>query len=90
MTQSVDDAWREYVAQGGSVLSYSAFSAGYEAQEGAVSDLVDAIRLTVEYLGNDTLPAIEGWSWFDALNEYAPDVAQQFVDHPLHFSKTQS
>lgn len=27
---------------------------------------VEAFRLTREYVGETTLPAIEGWSWFDA------------------------
>jgi hypothetical protein len=26
----------------------------------------EALRLTREYVGEDRLPAIEGWSWFDA------------------------
>ena len=32
-------------------------------------DLINAIRLTQEY---SQLPAVEGWSWYDALNKYAP------------------
>jgi len=48
-----------------------------------VQDLVEAIRLTVEYVGNETLPAKRGWSWFDALVKHAPDVAQAFVDMPV-------
>lgn len=39
-----------------------------------VDDLVDAIRLTQEYA---QLPAISGWSWYDALARHAPDVAAQ-------------
>jgi hypothetical protein len=27
----------------------------------------EALRLTREYVGEDTLPAIPGWSWFDAM-----------------------
>jgi len=41
----------------------------------AIEDLTEAIRLTVEYIGIDTLPAIEGWSWYDALLKYAPEKA---------------
>lgn len=26
---------------------------------------VEAMRLTREYVGVDTLPAVSGWSWFD-------------------------
>ena len=32
-------------------------------------DLINAIRLTQEY---SQLPAVEGWSWYDALKKYAP------------------
>lgn len=53
----------------------------------AATELVDAIRWTVEYVGNDVLPALKGWSWFDALMEHAPEVAQSFVDNPIHFPK---
>ena len=28
----------------------------------------EALRLTREYVGEDALPAIEGWSWYDADN----------------------
>lgn len=48
-------------------------------------DLAEAIRLTVEYVGNDMLPAQEGWSWFDALNRYNPEMVRQFVENPIHF-----
>jgi len=40
--------------------------------EGAVQELAQAIRLTREYVGEDVLPAIEGWSWYDALCRWAP------------------
>lgn len=32
--------------------------------------LAEALRLTQEYVTNDGLPPIEGWSWFDALRLY--------------------
>ena len=38
----------------------------------AIRDLIEAIRYTQEYA---MLPAIEGWSWYDALVKHAPDVA---------------
>ena len=65
----------------------------YETGRAAVPDaanreLTEAIRLTVEYVGNDMLPAIEGWDWYDALVKYAPEVAQAFVDKPIHFPKS--
>jgi len=46
----------------------------------SVRDLTEAIRLTVEYVGTGMLPPIEGWSWYDALVKYAPDVAEHFVE----------
>lgn len=47
--------------------------------------LVRAIVHTVEYLGNDVLPAKGGWSWFNALREVAPDEAARFVANPIRF-----
>lgn len=41
-----------------------------------VNDLTEAIRLTVEYVGVDVLPPIEGWSWYDAMVRYAPEQAE--------------
>lgn len=32
--------------------------------------LAEAIRLTREYVGEEKLPPIEGWSWYDALEAY--------------------
>lgn len=32
--------------------------------------LAEALRLTQEYVGDETLPALPGWSWFDALEHY--------------------
>jgi hypothetical protein len=32
--------------------------------------LAEAIRLTREYVGEVALPAVEGWSWFDATGAY--------------------
>ena len=44
----------------------------------AVADLVEALRLTVEYVGLEVLPPLAGWSWFDALQRHAPEVAEHF------------
>jgi hypothetical protein len=44
----------------------------------AVEELTEALRLTREYVG-DVLPAIVGWSWYDALVKYAPEKAELFV-----------
>lgn len=63
---------------------FGALADALEAAEAAKKELIDAIRWTVEYVGNDTLPAINGWSWFDALREHAPEDAQVFVDNPIH------
>lgn len=32
--------------------------------------LAKAIRLTQEYVGDQILPSIPGWSWFDSLERY--------------------
>ena len=42
----------------------------------AIEELTEAIRFTVEYIGTAALPAVEGWSWYDALTKYAPDKAR--------------
>lgn len=38
----------------------------------AIAELAQAIRLTREYVGEELLPAVEGWSWYDALRRHAP------------------
>jgi hypothetical protein len=43
-----------------------------EMAEAAVAELAQALRLTREYVGEDLLPAVEGWSWYDALRRHAP------------------
>lgn len=40
-------------------------------------DLAEAIRLTREYVGEDKLPALEGWSWFDAMQKYEAAMAAE-------------
>jgi hypothetical protein len=47
----------------------------------AIRELTEAIRFTVEYIGTDALPPIPGWSWYDALEKYAPETAAEFVAH---------
>ena len=42
----------------------------------SVAELAQALVNTVEYVGKDTLPALPGWSWYDALKKVSPD-------HPL-------
>ena len=46
----------------------------------SVDELTEAIRFTVEYVGLETLPPTEGWSWYDALLKYAPEKAKAFLD----------
>lgn len=46
--------------------------------DAVVEELTEAIRHTVEYVGVDTLPPEEGWSWYDALVKYAPEKAEPF------------
>lgn len=45
-----------------------------------VDRLVEALRLTVEYVGTETLKPTRGWTWFDALTDIAPPVAQWLAD----------
>jgi hypothetical protein len=53
--------------------------------EYAVAVLTEAIRLTVEYVGLETLPPVPGWSWFDALTRYDPHTAQSFLEQWRRF-----
>lgn len=51
-----------------------------ETKAEAIEALTEAIRFTVEYVRLNTLPPIEGWSWYDALLKYAPEKAKAFLD----------
>lgn len=53
---------------------------GMTADQLAVRQLCEAIRLTVEHVGTDTLPPVAGWAWFDALYKHDPAMARRFVD----------
>ena len=55
--------------------SESVENSGGERQ--AILELCNAIRLTVEYVGTRILPPISGWSWYDALRKYNPDMAKE-------------
>lgn len=44
----------------------------------AIVELTEALRYTVDYVGLDMLPPIEGWSWYDAMLKHAPGVATAF------------
>lgn len=43
----------------------------------AAQQLAEALRLTVEYVGTATLPALPGWSWYDALTAHYPAMAEE-------------
>jgi hypothetical protein len=42
---------------------------GDEEKDAVIILLAEALRLTREYCGKYLLPAEEGWSWYDALND---------------------
>jgi hypothetical protein len=44
----------------------SSGSAAQNQEEALLWQAREALRYTREYVGEDTLPAIEGWSWYDA------------------------
>ncbi|WP_261862409.1 hypothetical protein, partial [Mycobacterium montefiorense] len=83
LTRRSGHPWLEITATGGLHFrtQEEAEAAGLVAvvAETAVHELCEAIRLTVEYVGPKTLPAIDGWLWFDALVKYAPETAQVFM-----------
>lgn len=43
-------------------------------------ELARALCLTREYVGAEMLPAIPGWSWYDALSEYAPGMLEAHLE----------
>lgn len=45
-------------------------AAEYAERDALIARLAEALRLTQEYVGDATLPALPGWEWFDALEEY--------------------
>lgn len=45
----------------------------------AVTELAEALRLTVEYIGTETLYPGPGWSWYDALGKHRPDILEPLV-----------
>lgn len=45
----------------------------------AIEELTEAIRYTVEYVGPEMLPPIEGWAWWDAMVKYAPEKAARIA-----------
>ncbi len=46
-------------------------------QRTAINELAQALKLTQEYVGDDLLPRLPGWSWFDALTKHAPEMLEQ-------------
>ena len=50
-----------------------------QSQADSIKELVESIRLTVEFVGMQLLPPRPGWLWFDMLTKYAPDLAKQFA-----------
>lgn len=38
-------------------------------------ELLMALKFTADYVGRDILPAIPGWSWYDAIKKYSPELA---------------
>ena len=72
-----DDATAAEIREAG----YAAAELVLATRHEAVNELTEAIRLTVEYVGTDSLPPLPGWSYYDALKKYAPDIAEYFEKH---------
>ena len=60
-------------------LHFTGGEEGLKDETEAKQDLVDAIIKTVDYIGLETLPAIEGWTWFDALSKHAPEQLEEYL-----------
>jgi len=51
------------------------------------SDLLEALIHTVEYVGMETLPPVDGWSWYDALKKYDPEAAHHMRYQYLEYKE---
>lgn len=51
-----------------------------EAAEAMLRGGIEAMRLTREYVGEDVLPAVRGWSWFDWSTRAAALVGEQTAE----------
>lgn len=45
-----------------------------------VKYLMDALCKTMDHIGSELLPPVEGWPWFDAMMKYRPERAIQWQD----------
>src|SRR5690606_22149152 len=59
-------------------------------ERSAVDELVAALIHTVEYVGLDILQPVIGWSWFDALNKYAPGAAWEMASRKTGDDESES
>ena len=76
MTETTADyqkAMRHQYSKQGEDVSVVGILDELERAEGQLEDATrvlrqvgEAFRITREYVGEDTLPAIEGWAWYDA------------------------
>lgn len=53
-------------------------------------EILMALFYTVEYVGNDTLPKLRGWEWYEAFSKYAPHLLSSFPDPQLKEPKRES
>lgn len=51
--------------------------------ERAISELCLALLHTRDYVGANSLPAVPGWSWYDAIKKYRPDLLAE-ENSPRH------
>lgn len=78
-SQGISPAYHQTQSAKAAVTAYlSALPA--PAVTEVVEELTEAIRFTVEYIGTEYLPPIEGWSWYEALKKYAPAKLEAFKD----------
>jgi len=68
MTDSkLQDDVHRFLIQHPQVDAFDAAQVLYERQSEALNLALEAFRHTREYIGEDLMPAIEGWSWYDAV-----------------------
>lgn len=63
-------------------VALAVFEKAHTPTDDIASKLATALVHTVEYVGNDVLPVLEGWSWYDALLAYDEALIAEW--RPVH------
>ena len=59
----------------------------YKQLQRANEELIQAIVFTRQYIGKERMPAVEGWSWYDALKKHAPDELNELLEQDARIER---